>query len=192
MTSARESPANISRAAAHEGAVRSFALLSAGNLCCQGHGHARLTLAFVLPLPAHSGSNFNRRAARHGVALPFALLQRYVIGMSPRYKTMIGGIILIVMMALYALVAVTVASARWLIQAGLFILPFLRSPACFGSFRQWRWYPGCCGTIASLSVTGPVAVGHQTRQTDSIKRTSPNILVPAVSDMRGSAVKAHK
>ncbi len=32
--------------------------------------------------------------------------------MNPRFKTMIGGIILIAMMAVYALVAVTIASAR--------------------------------------------------------------------------------
>jgi uncharacterized membrane protein YhaH (DUF805 family) len=32
--------------------------------------------------------------------------------MNPRLKTMIGGIVLIAMMAVYALVAVTIASAR--------------------------------------------------------------------------------
>jgi uncharacterized membrane protein YhaH (DUF805 family) len=51
--------------------------------------------------------------------------------MSPRYKTMIGGLILIAMMALYALVAVTVASARLADSSGLVQLAFFAITGLF-------------------------------------------------------------
>lgn len=44
--------------------------------------------------------------------------------MNPRFKTFIGSIILILMMGIYALVAVTVASARLAESSGLVHLAF--------------------------------------------------------------------
>ena len=44
--------------------------------------------------------------------------------MNPRIKTLIGSVILVAMMALYALIAVTVASARLAESSGLVHLAF--------------------------------------------------------------------
>lgn len=45
-------------------------------------------------------------------AFPFAPANAICAPMNPRFKTFIGSIVLVAMMALYALVAVTIASAR--------------------------------------------------------------------------------
>jgi uncharacterized membrane protein YhaH (DUF805 family) len=51
-------------------------------------------------------------------------MQRYVGYMNPRLKTFIGSILLLALMGIYALVAVTVASARLAESSGLVQLAF--------------------------------------------------------------------
>jgi uncharacterized membrane protein YhaH (DUF805 family) len=54
----------------------------------------------------------------------FCLIPRYMAGMSPSLKTFIGSILLVALMGTYAMVAVTVASARLSQSSGFVQLAF--------------------------------------------------------------------
>ena len=59
-----------------------------------------------------------------GAAFPFGSADANCLLMNPRIKTLIGSIILVAMMGLYALIAVTVASARLAESSGMVQLAF--------------------------------------------------------------------